>query len=121
MKRPLLEEKMDTYYVSNALAEIWALIGRTNKYIDETAPWTLSKNEEGKEKLKSVMNHLAENLRKIAILLIPFMPQTSNKILEQLGIDIKTSTWDTLKTNNAILKDTKVIPKGEPLFVRLDS
>lgn len=115
-----VEEQMDTYHVSNALAEIWALIGRTNKYIDETAPWTLSKSEEGTEKLKSVMNHLAENLRKIAILLVPFMPQTSEKMLAQLGISKETATWDSMNSNNEIPENTKVISKGEPLFVRLD-
>lgn len=115
-----VEEQMDTYHVSNALAEIWALIGRTNKYIDETAPWTLSKSEEGTEKLKSVMNHLAENLRKIAILLVPFMPQTSEKMLVQLGISKETATWDSMNSNSEIPENTKVISKGEPLFVRLE-
>lgn len=115
-----VEEQMDTYHVSNALAEIWALIGRTNKYIDETAPWTLSKSEDGTEKLKSVMNHLAENLRKIAILLVPFMPQTSEKMLDQLGISKETATWDSMNSNSEIPENTNVISKGEPLFVRLE-
>ena len=117
-----MEEAMDTYHISNALAELWAIIARTNKYIDETAPWTLAKSEdeESKEKLESVMFHLAENLRKVAILLTPFMPQTSGKILNQLGINTHNNSWETACSDNEITKGTKVIPKGEPLFVRLE-
>ena len=113
-----IEDLMDTYHISNALAEVWALIGRTNKYIDETAPWALAKSEEGKE--KSVMYHLAENLRKIAIILSPFMPETSNKMLSQLGLSTEITTWDEELNSNKIIPETKVIEKGEPLFIRLD-
>ena len=113
---------MDTYHVSNALVELWAIIARTNKYIDETAPWALAKSEEeaDKEKLKSVMFHLAENLRKVAILLAPFMPETADKMLSQLGIDTENKAWDLAKVDNVIKEGTKVITQGEPLFVRLD-
>lgn len=114
-----VEECMDTYHVSNSLAEIWLIIGRTNKYIDETAPWALAKSD-NKEKLKSVMNHLAENLRKIAILIVPFMPSTSDKMLEQLGINKENANWDSIKQNNNISEGTKVVEKGTPLFLRLD-
>ena len=117
-----IENNMDTYHVSNAISDIWAIIARTNKYIDETAPWTLSKseNEQEKEKLKSVMFHLAENLRKIAILITPIMPETSNKMLAQLGLTEQDKEWETLNNNNQIKPETKVISKGEPLFVRLE-
>ena len=117
-----VENNMDTYHVSNSLVELWAIIARTNKYIDETAPWTLSKseNEQEKEKLKSVMFHLAENLRKIAILITPIMPETSNKMLVQLGLTEQDKEWETLNNNNQIKPETKVISKGEPLFVRLE-
>ena len=117
-----VENNMDTYHVSNAISDIWAIIARTNKYIDETAPWTLSKseNEQEKEKLKSVMFHLAENLRKIAILITPIMPETSNKMLVQLGLTEQDKDWETLNNNNQIKPETKVISKGEPLFVRLE-
>ncbi len=63
---------MDKYVVNNALADLWQIVTRTNKYIDETSPWVLAK-EERKEELDSVMYHLVENLRKIAILIYPFM------------------------------------------------
>ena len=111
---------MDSLHVQNAIIEIWNIIARTNKYIDETEPWTLAKNEET-EKLQSVMYHLVENLRKIAILIRPFMEETSTKILTQLGINTKElSTWDSLYQYNTLPEGVKVIEKGEPLFIRLD-
>ena len=118
-----IENNMDTYHVSQALIEIWSIIARTNKYIDETKPWTLAKDnkEQEIEKLKSVMFNLAENLRKIAIVLNPFMPVTSNKILEQLGIKNKSKEWELVYSYSEIPFDTKVTEKGEPLFMRLDA
>ena len=80
------EMKLNNYEIANALQEIWTLISRTNKYIDETMPWSLAK-EEKTEQLKSVMYHLIENLRKIAILISPFMSSTANKIFKQIGIE----------------------------------
>ena len=111
---------METFYISNSLSNVWKIISRTNKYIDETAPWSLAK-EENKEKLKSVMYHLAENLRKIAILLKPFMPETAEKMLSQLGLNVENlKTWETLGEKNIILQNSKVAEKGEPLFMRKD-
>ena len=118
-----VEKNMDSIHVSNALAEIWNIISRSNKYIDETVPWILAKSEavEDREKLASVMYHLAENLRVVAILLEPFMEETSKKMLEQLGIrDEKITTWDSTKKYESIPDGIKVIEKGEPLFIRLD-
>ena len=118
-----VEMNMDNIHIPNAIAEIWNIITRSNKYIDETEPWTLAKseNEEDKEKLKSVMYHLAENLRIVAILLRPFIPDTSNKMLEQLGIKNKDYiTWESTKNYRTIKEDIKVIEKGEPIFMRLD-
>ncbi len=115
-----LEKNMDNLYVSDAIQDLWKYIARTNKYIDETAPWVLSK-EEKTEELKAVMFNLAEALRKIAILLVPYMPGTSKEILSQLGIDEKDANWDNLRDYNVIKPDTKVIAQGKPLFVRLDS
>ena len=114
-----IEELIETYHISNALAEIWTIISRTNKYIDETMPWVLAK-EENTARLGVVMFNLAETLRKIAILIIPFLPQTAEKIFNQLGINNKElQTWDSIK-NAKLDPNTKVIEKGEPLFVRLD-
>ncbi|MBR3697242.1 MAG: methionine--tRNA ligase [Clostridia bacterium] len=113
--------QMDDLYVSNSLSSVWKIVSRTNKYIDETTPWILAKDEslEAKEKLKSVMYHLAENLRKIAILISPFMVDTSEKIFMQLGFDNQFfKTWNFVKTYLEF--EVKVTEKGEPLFLRKD-
>ena len=122
------EEKMNEYEISNALQTIWTYIARTNKYIDETAPWSLAKVIEGEsadekevkqEKLKSAMYHLVASLKEIAILIRPFLNETSNEILRQLGIDNNVQ-WDDLKLYKNI-KGIHVIEKGEPIFMRLNA
>ena len=113
------EEKLNEYEIANALQEIWTLVSRTNKYIDETMPWQLVK-EEKIEEIKSVIYHLIENLRKIAILISPFMSNTANEIFKQLGIeknDLKL--WNSIEQYDKI-KDLKVIQNGEPIFMRLN-
>jgi len=108
------------YEIANVLQEIWNIVARTNKYIDETSPWILAKEEET-EKLSSVMYHLIENLRKIAILIKPFMNETADKILKQIGVqDANIINWNSLESYELIPENTKVIEKGEPLFMRLD-
>ena len=111
-----IEELIEKYEISNALQEIWALISRTNKYIDETRPWELAKNEDT-EKLKSSMYHLIDNIRKIAIILLPVMEDTSLNIFKQIGIDENLQKWNTIKEIDK-LKNIKVIEKCEPLFMR---
>lgn len=117
-----VEECMDTYHVSNALAELWAIISKANKYVDETEPWKLFKSEDenDKEKLNSVMFHLAESLRKIAILLNPFMPGASKEILDQLSISSENRNWDLAYLDTGIEENTKVTENATPLFARLD-
>src|SRR5699024_10386747 len=104
---------------SDALSSIWQLIGRTNKYIDETEPWVLAKDETQKIRLGNVMAHLVESLRKIAILLKPFLTEAPEKIFQQLSI-VKESqqTWDSLYEQHAIEEGVRV-QKGKPLFPRL--
>ena len=114
------EEKMAEYEISGALQEIWGIISRTNKYIDETTPWALAK-EDNKEKLESSMYHLIENLRKIAILLKPFINDTAEDIFKQIGITNESDkNWQTLKINLQS-KNQEVIEKGEPIFMRLNA
>lgn len=113
-----IEKEYDTYHLSNVITETWGLIARTNKYIDETTPWVLAK-EEKTEELKSVMYHLVENLRKIAILISPYMKDTSDKIFTQLNISDSLKTWDSLK-DNTLITNLKVTDKPEVLFARLD-
>ena len=118
-----VEENIETLHISNALSEIWNIISKSNKYIDETAPWSLAKseNDEDKEKLKSVMYHLIENLRIVAVLLQPFMPETPTKMFEQLKIEANNlKTWESTKEYGKLNGDITVIEKGEPLFIRLD-
>ena len=113
-----IEKEYDTYHLSNVITETWGLIARTNKYIDETTPWVPAK-EEKTEELKSVMYHLVENLRKIAILISPYMKDTSDKIFTQLNISDSLKTWDSLK-DNKLITNLKVTDKPEVLFARLD-
>lgn len=113
------EEKIDNFEIANVLKEIWILVSRTNKYIDETAPWTLAK-EEKNEELESVMYHLVESLRRIAILIYPFMKDTSINMFNQLGITNESlKSWDSLSKYDG-LNNIKVIEKGEPIFMRLN-
>ena len=114
------EKRMDELELSNSLGEIWTIISRCNKYIDETTPWILAK-EENKEKLDSVMYHLVQSIRFIAVLLQPFMPETADNIFKQLGLDKpELKSWESTQKYHVNLGDAKVIEVGQPLFVRLD-
>ena len=113
-----VEQLIEKYEMVNALQELWTIIARTNKYIDETRPWELAKNEET-EKLASSMYHLIENIRKIGIILLPFMEETAKNLLNQIGAPSELQTWESLYKYDG-LKDVKVIKKGEPLFMRKD-
>lgn len=114
------EKSMEKMQFSVVLSELWALVSRTNKYIDETSPWVLAKEEADRGKLASVMAHLASSLRQIAVLLQPFMTNAPKKIMEQLGLDEALLSWSTLGDENVIPKETKVVEKGVPIFPRLD-
>ncbi|UOF68098.1 methionine--tRNA ligase [Bacillus velezensis] len=114
------EKAMENMEFSVALSTLWQLISRTNKYIDETAPWVLAKDQEKEKELRSVMYHLAESLRISAVLLQPFLTQTPEKMFAQLGVeDQSLKAWDSIQTFGQ-LKDAKV-KKGEPLFPRLEA
>ena len=111
-----IEQLIEKYEISNAIQEIWTLVSRTNKYIDETRPWELEKNDE-KDKLQSSIYHLIENIRKIGIIILPIMQETAEDLLSQIGIPQELQTWDSLKEYNK-LNNIKVIEKGKPLFIR---
>ena len=108
---------LDTYKVSDALSKNFDLAKRCNKYIDETMPWALAKDEEKKARLGTVLYNLLEGIRFIAVLLEPFMPETSVKILEQIGTDV--NTLDSLEEFGAVKAGDKV-GVATPLFSRLD-
>lgn len=112
-----VEENMDKLSFSVALEEIWKLIRRTNKYIDETGPWILAR-EENKARLDTVLCNLSESLRIISILIKPFMGKTSNEIRRQLGLKEEVK-WEDAKTWNMIKKDTKV-EGAVAIFPRLE-
>ncbi|MBT2583826.1 methionine--tRNA ligase [Planococcus sp. ISL-109] len=114
------EEHMEKMQFSLVLSEVWALISRTNKYIDETQPWVLAKDEAGREQLASVMAHLAESLRMTAVMLQPFLPNAPKQIIEQLGLAPEFLEWHTLEIFGAIPADTSVVKKGTPIFPRLE-
>ena len=114
------EEAMEEMQFSVALTSVWNIISRANKFIDETMPWKLAKDESKRSELESVLSHLAETLRRIAILLKPFLTQTPKKMFEQLNIqDEKLQSWESLNEFGVIPEGTKV-QKGKPLFPRLD-
>lgn len=119
---PKVEEYMDKLQFSSALSEIWKAIGRTNKYIDETMPWVLAKDTSNNARLAEVLYNLAESLRIVSILLEPFMPETPQKIWEQLGIDFEDrrfTKWD-LAGQWGIYPAGINVKKGDVLFPRID-
>ncbi|MDA5108880.1 methionine--tRNA ligase [Brevibacillus thermoruber] len=119
--KALVEEHMDEMRFSNALAHIWELIGRTNKYIDETMPWNLAKSDETKGRLATVMYNLAECIRIVSILIQPFMTKAPAKIWDQLGIFDKPEalTWESAGVWGGLPVGSTVSRK-ELLFPRLD-
>jgi len=116
----LVEAQMDKLQYSQALAEIWKVIGECNKYIDLTQPWVLGKDETKKDRLANVMLTLAECVRFVAVLIYPFMPTTPERIFAQLGVtDEALKTWESLSEYGKLPAGTKV-QKGEALFPRID-
>ncbi|GGN57993.1 methionine--tRNA ligase [Oceanobacillus indicireducens] len=114
------QTEMEKMQFSSALASVWRLISRANKYIDETEPWKIAKEEDKQAELASVMIHLAESLRIAASLLQPFLTHAPKKIFEQLGLNIDTAgNWKDIQFGN-FPENVTVIKKGTPIFPRLD-
>jgi methionyl-tRNA synthetase len=116
-----METLMDKLLFSNALSELWRFISRTNKYIDETTPWILAREEQKKERLGTVLYNLAECIRFAAILVKPFMPRTPEKIFAQFGMQENEDlqNWESLRTFGASLPGSPV-KTAEVLFPRLE-
>ena len=112
------KEDMDKLKVSSAIHNIWKLISRTNKYIDETYPWVLAKDESKKLELENVLYNLIESLRHIGILLSPILINASKELFSQLNIPANLQTWDSLRFGQ--LENVKVTSKPSPIFPRLD-
>lgn len=114
------QTEMEKMQFSSALASVWRLISRANKYIDETEPWKIAKEEDKQAELASVMIHLAESLRIAASLLQPFLTHAPKKIFEQLGLNVDTAgDWKDIQFGN-FPENVTVIKKGTPIFPRLD-
>jgi len=114
------DKAVDGYQFSNALAEIWKLVSRANKYIDETAPWVLVKDPAKKPRLAAVLYNLCECLRVISILLAPFLPDTAPEIQKQIGAKPEELTYDAAAKWNVLPPDAE-IAKGKALFPRIDA
>ncbi len=125
----LLEEKVtetmkeysqnfDSLKVSNGIQTLWSLVSRTNKYIDETTPWILAKDETRKDELENVLYNLVESLRHIGVMLKPILLEASKGLFEQLNIPSELQTWESLEFGN--LQTVTVTDKPNPLFPRLD-
>ncbi len=115
-----VEMAMEKMQFSVALSSIWQLISRTNKYIDETEPWNLAKDDEKRNRLGNVMAHLVESLRITAVMLRPFLTEAPKEIFKQLGIkDASLQEWDSIYEVGSIQAGIKT-EKGNPIFPRLD-
>ena len=111
-------KQMNAVDYPRALEAVWNIISRTNKYIDETAPWVLAKEDGDKDQLAAVMAHLAASLRVVAHLIQPFMMNTSNAIIEQLGLGLDFDLENL--TLAGFPENVTVVAKGTPIFPRLD-
>ena len=116
-----MDALMNDWKVSEALTEIWQYIGMLNKYIDVTMPWALAKDEAQKERLGSVMYHLAEGLRFVSVLIEAVMPETAVKIRTQLGIGGRGElcSWESIGSYGKLGEGIRV-SKGEAIFPRID-
>ena len=110
---------VDNLLIPESLAEIFKLIQRANKYIDETTPWILAKDESKKQRLGTVLYNLAETIRISAVLLSPFMPDTAKRIFDDLQLGKLPDSFDSVKTFG-LLESGKPVVKGKALFPRID-
>ena len=114
-----VDSAMDRLQFNEALEEVWKLIRRSNKYVDETMPWALAKDESKKDELDTVLYNLAESLRIATVMISPILHITADKIFNQLGVSEDIRTYESSKEFGLIKEGTK-INKGEILFPRLD-
>ena len=118
--RDRVEAQMEKFQFQNALEEIFKCIQRANKYIDETMPWALAKDEANKARLATVMYNLLETIRICATLLLPFIPASCEKIFAQIGTSADVQVWDTANVWGK-LSQTVTVHKGDAIFPRVDA
>ncbi len=114
-----VEEKMDAVDLAGALEEIWKLVSRANKYIDETEPWKLGKDETKTKRLARVLSNLLESLRYIGILVGPFMPESGREILDELEVPQENRTWESLEEFSDFPGNN--LKRHEALFPRIET
>ncbi|MBE6543904.1 MAG: methionine--tRNA ligase [Ruminococcaceae bacterium] len=110
-------KNMESYHIADAVEDVFTLLRRANKYIDETTPWTLAKSEENRERLGTVLYNLLETIRIAAILLVPFMPKTAEKIFAGLGTEV--TDYESAKTFGGLVSGVKT-GEAQVLFARID-
>lgn len=113
-----VEAEMDKFAFHSALEEIWVLVRRANKYIDEKMPWVLAKDEAEKDNLDTCLHNLAESIRIVSILIYPFMHSTSDEIRKQMGLWYADVAWEDAKEFEMMYQEK--VKKGKPLFPRID-
>ena len=118
--RAKYEDDMENFRFQKALEDIFTVIDRANKFIDENTPWTLAKDEANRARLATVMYDLLETIRICAVLLTPFMPDTTAKIFERIGANDECKTWDSAEKWGVLPADSTVV-KGDALFPRIDA
>ena len=118
--RDRYEEQMEKLQLQNGLAEVFKVIARANKYIDETAPWILAKDEAKKPRLARVLYNLLESLRVCGTLLKPFMPESMDKLAVQIGADEAAMSWEA-SGRLGVLPAAAAVARGEILFPRIDA
>ncbi|NLL17552.1 MAG: methionine--tRNA ligase [Clostridia bacterium] len=116
-----VDKALDKYDFSQALQAIWRLVNRSNKYIEETAPWSLAKNPDTRSRLGTVLYGLAESIRFATVLVSPFMPNVPDKVFAQLGVQgqSRLATWDSVQSWGSLKPGTK-ISRGNPIFPRIE-
>ena len=117
--RDSYEKNMDAFATQNALIDVFKVISRANKYIDETAPWVLAKDEANNARLATVMYNLLETIRITVSLLVPFIPESCEKVFAQIGAKAEDTVWDKANSFGTLPLDVTV-SKGETLFPRID-
>lgn len=113
-----VEAEMDKFAFHSALEEIWVLVRRANKYIDEKMPWVLAKDEANKDNLDTCLHNLAESIRIVSILIYPFMHSTSDEIRKQMGLWYADVVWEDAKEFEMMYQEK--VKKGKALFPRID-
>lgn len=114
-----VEERINNFHLSDALAEIFNLLDRANKYIDETTPWALAKDESKKARLATVLYNLLETIRISSVMLQPFMPTTMPEIWKRIGADANETAWASIYKFGTLRPDASVTG-GDPLFPRIN-